>query len=64
MLFWFNWLYFLVNLIPAAPLDGGRALRSLLWPVMGYRAAIRTVSRAGMFVALALVPRGIVFVLE
>jgi len=44
----------LVNLIPAPMLDGGRALRSLLWPVMGYRGAIRTVSRSGMLTALVL----------
>jgi hypothetical protein len=54
MAFWFNWLMVLVNLIPAAPFDGGRALRSLLWPVMGYRAAMRTVSRSGMLTALVL----------
>jgi Zn-dependent protease len=54
MAFWFNWLLLLVNLIPAPGLDGGRALRSILWPVMGYRGAIRTVSRAGMMIALVL----------
>ncbi len=52
---WFNWLMLLVNLIiPAPPFDAGRALRSILWPVMGYRAAMRTVSRAGMLTALIL----------
>ncbi len=54
MAFWFNWLMLLVNLIPAAPFDAGRALRSVLWPVMGYRAAMRTVSRSGMLTALVL----------
>jgi Zn-dependent protease len=52
MAFWLNWLLLLVNLIPAPALDGGRALRSVLWPVMGYRGAIRTVSRSGMLTAL------------
>jgi Zn-dependent protease len=54
MAFWFNWLMLLANLIPAAPFDAGRALRSVLWPVMGYRAAMRTVSRSGMLTALVL----------
>ena len=52
MLFWFNWLLLLVNLLPVVPLDGGRALRSVLWPVMGYRGAVRTVSRTGMLISL------------
>jgi stage IV sporulation protein FB len=52
--FWLNWLLVLANLLPAAPMDGGRALRSILWPVMGYRGALRTVSRSGMLVALLL----------
>jgi stage IV sporulation protein FB len=52
--FWFNWLLLLVNLIPAPSLDSGRALRSILWPVMGYRGAIRTVSRSGMLVAMMM----------
>jgi stage IV sporulation protein FB len=54
MAFWLNWLLVLANLLPAAPLDGGRALRSILWPVMGYRGALRTLSRSGMLVALLL----------
>jgi stage IV sporulation protein FB len=52
--FWLNWLLLLINLAPAPAVDGGRALRSVLWPVMGYRGAIRTVSRSGMLVALLL----------
>ena len=52
--FWFNWLLFVVNLFPAAPLDGGRALRSILWPVMGYRAATRVVSSSGLVISLCL----------
>jgi stage IV sporulation protein FB len=52
--FWLNWLLVLANLLPAAPLDGGRALRSILWPVMGYRGALRTLSRSGMLVSLVL----------
>ena len=54
MAFWFNWLLLLVNLAPAPSVDGGRALRSILWPVMGYRGAIRTVNRSGMILALML----------
>ncbi len=54
MTFWINWLLLLVNLLPAAPLDGGRALRSVLWPVTGYRVAVRVVSRSGTVIALGL----------
>ncbi len=54
MAFWINWLLLLVNLLPAAPLDGGRALRSVLWPVTGYRVAVRVVSRSGTVIAVGL----------
>jgi stage IV sporulation protein FB len=50
--FWINWVLLLVNLIPAPPLDAGRALRAVLWPVMGYRGANRTLNRCGMLTAL------------
>jgi Zn-dependent protease len=29
--FWVNWMLFLLNLLPALPLDGGRLLQSFLW---------------------------------
>jgi Zn-dependent protease len=54
MAFWFNWLLLVLNLTPVSALDGGRALRSILWPVMGYRGAVRTVSRSGMMISLIL----------
>lgn len=37
--FWVNWLLLLFNLLPASPLDGGRALRAFLWMRVGYRSA-------------------------
>jgi stage IV sporulation protein FB len=52
--FWINWALLLVNMIPAPPLDAGRALRAVLWPVMGHRGASRTLSRCGMLTALVL----------
>ncbi|MCC7085567.1 MAG: hypothetical protein IT427_11235 [Pirellulales bacterium] len=52
--FWMNWLLLVVNLLPAAPLDSGRALRSILWPVMGYRSATRVVSSSGLVISLCL----------
>jgi stage IV sporulation protein FB len=54
MAFWFNWCLLILNLAPAPALDGGYALRSILWPVMGYRAAVRTVSRSGTMISLML----------
>lgn len=40
------------NLVPALPLDGGRALRGLLATRKGYRAATATACRVGKAVAL------------
>lgn len=37
--FWVNWVLVLVNLLPAAPLDAGRAVRALLWIRVGARSA-------------------------
>lgn len=35
LIFWINWLVFLINLLPVSPFDGGRIVRSaipLIWP--------------------------------
>lgn len=56
--FWINWLLMMVNMFPAAPFDGGRALRSVLWPYMTYRGATRVVANSGLVIALCLVLMG------
>jgi Zn-dependent protease len=38
---WVNLYLAAVNLLPAAPLDGSRLVRGLLWRVVGYRRAVR-----------------------
>lgn len=58
-----NMLLALSNLIPAFPLDGGRALRALLWHWTGSRLdATRWASRSGQVFALASLCLGIVLV--
>jgi hypothetical protein len=54
MLFWFNWLIFGVNLVPAMPLDMGRAARSMSSRMLGPRGTARAMARIGLLVALIL----------
>lgn len=65
-----NWLGFInialaiFNLVPAAPLDGGRILRALLWKRRGDRtSASITASRAGKAFGFGLVGLGLVAIL-
>jgi stage IV sporulation protein FB len=52
--FWLNWVLVVVNLLPAYPLDGGRILRSLLWPRFGYRTSVLYVARAAKVAAIGI----------
>lgn len=55
--FWINWLLVLINLVPAFPFDGGRALVamiSIMRPSMTRRQVVATVSRITRISAFVL----------
>lgn len=55
-----NGLLAAFNLLPGAPLDGGRVLRAILWRVRGDRAAAqRGASRAGVVLGVLLLLAGL-----
>lgn len=54
-----NLVLAVLNLVPAAPLDGGRVLTAALWKRLGDPERARVISgRAGLVLGLALVPLG------
>lgn len=57
---WWNLLLAGFNLIPGAPLDGGRVLRALLWMLFGDRLrALRISVRAGQLLGVLLIAGGV-----
>ncbi|MCE9608186.1 MAG: hypothetical protein K8U03_25150 [Planctomycetia bacterium] len=52
---WINWLILLVNLLPAYPLDGARALRAVVRPRFGFRTAVVLSWRTGIFTSACLI---------
>jgi Zn-dependent protease len=58
--FWINWFLFLLNLVPAFPLDGGRLLQSVLWWRSDYRQATLCAIGIGFLMMLFFVLLGIV----
>lgn len=53
-LFVINWMLFLLNLLPAFPLDGGRMLHAILWSRGDEREATGTTAYVGFAVMLIL----------
>lgn len=57
---WINFALGVFNLLPGAPLDGGRILRSAVWKITGDRAkAVRVASRSGQVIGMFIVGLGL-----
>jgi Zn-dependent protease len=51
-IFWFSWVNFLFNLIPAYPLDGGRLLQCAIWARTDHRRGVVVASYSGFVVSV------------
>lgn len=57
---WINLALAIFNLLPGAPLDGGRILRSAVWKITGNRdRAVRVASRAGQVIGYSIAALGV-----
>lgn len=50
--FWFSWILFLFNLIPAYPLDGGRLLQCVIWARSDHRRGVVVAGYSGFVVSV------------
>jgi Zn-dependent protease len=58
--FWINWVLFLLNMLPAFPLDGGRMLQSILWWRGEFRQATLSTVFVGFVFMLIIALYGVV----
>lgn len=59
LVFWLNWILVIFNLLPAFPMDGGRALRALLRPAFGHTTSVLQVALIAKVTAVLLVVFGV-----
>lgn len=61
LMFWFNWVCLLINLVPAFPLDGGQIVRSWLTARMGSGIGTEVAIRIGIAAAVVMIVVDLIF---
>ncbi len=64
LVFKYNMALFLFNLIPALPLDGGRAARSILLMRFGYKKATKILTNLGKLLAILLLAFNVYLIIK